>query len=324
MSTGGDESEKEFEGPVADNRGVDDRTVNDSTVDDRTVDDRTVVAPRPVSDATVDDRTVVAPRPASDATVDDRTVAAPRPAPDSPANDETVIAPRATPEDPGPAPEEPSPASEEPSAPETSRPASEEPASESTVVPDEEFTVDDRTVVAPGGVTGKRSGRSGDVEIVGFRRPLQGPGTTGTAGTGSRTHTSSGTGGMPVEEPEVSGRSLQRTAEEALDPHHRIERAPWEAQPEPGLRQGIPVVYGPRGEAPSGGSAVGLASADAVQMRIGPPPSTDTAPLHQPRPPMPSLAKRGRRAGMITLIAYAAAIAISVTGLTVIARIVFG
>lgn len=299
---------------------VDDRTAMMNPVDasrssgSEGSDDEHTVAIGALAESEADDRTVVAPRSGADVPVDpaaeERTVAAPR-----------VSAPAAS----ASAPAAPAPYAAVPHP--AVRMADDDIVSEDTD--------DDRTVVAPGA----ESDRTG---IVGLRRGFgftaSTVGASGTSGTGSRSQGASGTGGMPVEEPETSdgfgrsGRSLQRATQDALDPARRIAPAPWEVQPEPGLRQGLPVVYGPRGgipgEAevgtPQGGASAPYSPPDAVQTRIGPPPSAVPDPRYAPRPPMPSLAKRARRSGIITLSAYAVAIAISVAGLAVIARLVFG
>lgn len=90
------------------------------------------------------------------------------------------------------------------------------------------------------------------------------------------------------------------------------------AQKAPASLGQLPRVYGPRPvvEALPGG-------ADEVLRRIGPPPEGVQAPA-TPRPALPSLRRRERRARIATLAGYAVAVAVAVTGLIVIARVAFG
>ncbi len=99
-------------------------------------------------------------------------------------------------------------------------------------------------------------------------------------------------------------------------------RDPSGGSPGPESVRGLPpVVYGAR--SPLSGAVPG--GMDAVQRRIGPPPSGPWSPPPAAvRPPMPSLARRFRRRRALTLAGYAAAVLVSVVGLIIVGTLAFG
>ncbi|RGE23222.1 hypothetical protein [Leucobacter sp. wl10] len=91
-------------------------------------------------------------------------------------------------------------------------------------------------------------------------------------------------------------------------------------EPPPDPLAGAPPmhVYGARAVPEAGPSG-----SDDAEPRIGPPPASGFRPASE-RPPLPSLAKRARRERAITLVCYAAAVALSAAGLVLVARLAFG
>lgn len=139
-------------------------------------------------------------------------------------------------------------------------------------------------------------------------------------------HSTGGSVALPVEEPEVSGRSFGTGSTPGLDPERRIsavpDRAPWETGPvaERGVRPGAPVVYGARSEY-AGGAQPG---ADEIHRRLGDPPPATFVPVREGRSALPSVGRRTARARIGTLIGYAAVAVVAVLGLWGVAVLAFG
>ena len=167
----------------------------------------------------------------------------------------------------------------------------------------------------------------------GFRSAgLQGAGSrsSGSSGSGSSGSESSGSGASargsnPLAE-YLRTASGTTGAPVGLDPERRIgempARMPWEEppSPEPGLHQGLPVVYGPR---VSGRDGAGSGE-DEVVRRVGPPPPSSAVTVRRGREALPSLARRDRRARRATLLLYCAVVLAAALGLWGVARLAFG
>ncbi|MBK0417603.1 hypothetical protein JD276_00940 [Leucobacter sp. CSA1] len=139
------------------------------------------------------------------------------------------------------------------------------------------------------------------------------------AAGGSFRGTRSGAGSAP---------STGRRTGKGLDPSRRIPAVPgdvpWASTPvpEPGVRPGLPVVYGARPPADGGPE-----EPDGIRRRLGPPPAAPASPLaaeQAPRPALPSLERRTRRRRVVTLACYTAAILVSGFGLWGVAVLAFG
>ena len=105
-----------------------------------------------------------------------------------------------------------------------------------------------------------------------------------------------------------------------LDPERRIAAPPGAGAPaaEPGVHPNVPVVYGPRPalEQPS--------AADGVSRWIEPPPDSDPVPLRSGREALISTARRERRRRRLTLLGYAGAVLLAVSGLWGLGQLAFG
>jgi hypothetical protein len=146
---------------------------------------------------------------------------------------------------------------------------------------------------------------------------------------------SSGSVAMPVDDPDPTfPTDFTDPTDPALpawragtrfDPHRVIAPAPgslpWDEQPrgQRGLTQGLPVRTGARqltvmpvqwGE-------------DEVQRTVGPVPPWQAVTIREGRQTLPSLARRDRRARVLTLAAYGCVIAASVAGLLALAWTAF-
>lgn len=148
---------------------------------------------------------------------------------------------------------------------------------------------------------------------------------SGASGSGSSGSGASARGSNPLAE-YLRTASGTTGAPVGLDPERRIgempARMPWEEppSPEPGLHQGLPVVYGPR---VSGRDGAGSGE-DEVVRRVGPPPPSSAVTVRRGREALPSLARRDRRARRATLLLYGAVVLAGALGLWGVARLAFG
>lgn len=141
-----------------------------------------------------------------------------------------------------------------------------------------------------------------------------------------RNDTSSGGEARPIPEPELSSFCGSREELPRLDPRRIIVpapgAAPWDAPAvgERGLVQGLPVRYGARSVG-QGSSGFGT---DAVHEQLGPAPEGQTVGVKQQRETLPSLRRRDKKRGLITLLSYVAAVLLSALGLWGVAALAFG
>jgi len=155
-------------------------------------------------------------------------------------------------------------------------------------------------------------------------RPRRESRTAPASGSGSAGIT--GSVAMPVEEPEVSGRSFGTESAPGLDPERRIaavpDRLPWETRPaaERGVRPGAPVVYGARSEH----LGTPLAGVDEVHRQLGDPPPATFIPVREGRSTLPSMTRRAARARVGTLVGYGIVVIVAVAGLWGVAVLAFG
>lgn len=154
-------------------------------------------------------------------------------------------------------------------------------------------------------------------------RPAPGAGVGTGHGVGT---TTGGSVAMPVEDPEVSARSLGTGALPGLDPERRIAPVPgsmpWDALPEPerGVRPGAPIVYGARSEH-ANAAQVGT---DEVHRLLGDPPAVAPVPVRAGRSALPSMERRARSLRLRTLLCYAGVGVVAVLGLWGVAVLAFG
>lgn len=181
---------------------------------------------------------------------------------------------------------------------------------EATIAVNARGSVDDSTVIMTGDATSAapagRYGRRGE-------HPAESSG--------------SGSVALPVDEPphtrSIPGLTLPGSG---FDPDRPIMpapgTAPWETLPigERGVTRGLPVSYGARHRT----EPELQLSVDEVQRRLGPVPQGHPVHLRQGREALPSLERRDRRRGLVTLVLYAAALAACVLGLVGVASLMFG